>query len=178
MPAAHNSLASTWDRCRAQTTFNIGLTGTGGTVSSNPDLTVSTPLINTGNNNNAGGVLKTGAGIMTLTGASTYTGGTTINGGAIIIQADNNLGASASGGTLNGGMLTTTAGITDTHVFTIGASGGTIKVASTNTSNYQYYFHTANTLLGSGPLTLTGPGTLTPSLGNCALPRPIATAAM
>ena len=63
-------------------------------------------------------------------------------------------------------MLTTTTGFNDSHVFTIGASGGTINVASTNTSNYQYYFHTANTLLGSGPLTLTGPGTLTPSLGN------------
>ena len=30
----------------------------------------------------------------------------------------------------------------------------------------QYYFHTANTLQGSGPLTLAGTGTLTAYVGN------------
>ena len=48
--------------------------------------------------------------------------------------------------------------ITDTNVITVGASGGTIYVA--NTFIGQIYLHTANTLIGSGPLTVIGVGTL------------------
>ena len=107
---------------------------------------------------------KTGPATLTLAGANTYSGGTTIDAGAISISADSNLGASAGTVTLNGGMLTTTAGVTNTHPFLIGPNGGTINVASPSGS--QYYFHTANTLLGSGPLTLGGTGTLTAYVGN------------
>ncbi len=67
--------------------------------------------------------------------------------------------------TLNGGTLATTAGVTNTHAFTIGASGGTIDVTTTG----QYFFNTPNTLLGSGTLTVTGNGTLTANTGNLRL---------
>ena len=100
-------------------------------------------------------VTVSGSGTTTLSAANTYSGGTYLN-GAASISANNNLGASGGTVTFNGGMLTTTAGITNTHPFVIGAGGGTIDVASAG----QYYFHTANTLLGNGPLTVTGTGAL------------------
>jgi autotransporter-associated beta strand protein len=149
-----------------QTLFVVNPTGGTGA-----DLTVTVPMANTsnGNNTNSTGFIKNGNGSMLLSGASIYSGTATINAGTVIISADNNLGTPAASVTLNGGVLTTTAGITNSHVFTIGASGGTINVASTDTGNYQYYFNTTNALSGSGPLTVTGPGTLTASLGNIRL---------
>ncbi len=66
-----------------QTTFNVGLTGPGGTVSSNPDLTISTPLTNSAGNSNSTGLNKTGPGILLLTGADTFTGAMTISNGTL-----------------------------------------------------------------------------------------------
>jgi fibronectin-binding autotransporter adhesin len=153
-----------------QTTFNVGLTGSAGTATSNPDLTISVPLAIGGDNSQANvGFIKTGPGTMLITGgasASSFSGTATINQGIVSINNNNDLGANAAAVMLNGGQLTTTAGITNTHVFTIGASGGTINVNSTNTGSYQYYFNTQNALIGSGPLTVTGTGTLAASLGN------------
>jgi autotransporter-associated beta strand protein len=105
---------------------------------------------------------KAGAGTLTLSGANTFTGGLTISGGAISVGANANLGANANAITLDGGALRTTAGITNTHPITVGAGGGTISVTTTG----QYFFNTANTLLGSGALTVTGNGTLTANTGN------------
>ncbi|MGC3992464.1 MAG: autotransporter-associated beta strand repeat-containing protein [Chthoniobacteraceae bacterium] len=107
-------------------------------------------------------LVKNDAGLWVLSGTNTFTGGDTLNSGILSINADANLGASTSAVTLNGGTLRTTAGITNTHAFTIGASGGTINVSTTG----QYFFNTANTLLGSGTLTLTGNGTLVANTGN------------
>jgi fibronectin-binding autotransporter adhesin len=113
----------------------------------------------------SGGLVKSGTGTLTLTTNNSYTGATAINGGSVFISADNNLGASGTSTvTLNGGTLSTTAGMTNTHAFTIGAGGGTINISGTGSGGTaQYFFNTANTLLGSGQLTVTGTGVLSTS---------------
>lgn len=110
----------------------------------------------------SGPVNKSGAGTVTFASSNSYTGLTTITGGAISISTNSNIGDASAPVLLNGGALRTTAGITNTHPVTFGVSGGTLNVTSAG----QLYFHTPNTLLGSGAMTLTGNGTLTVNVGN------------
>ncbi|MBC7783823.1 MAG: autotransporter-associated beta strand repeat-containing protein [Burkholderiales bacterium] len=117
---------------------------------------------NAGSNLN---LVKTGTGTLTLSNENLYTGTTTINGGAISIQADNNIGAAGSSMTINGGTLRTTAGIVNSHPVTIGAAGATINVTTTG----QFFFPTTNQLTGSGPLAITGAGTLAANFSNVRL---------
>lgn len=108
---------------------------------------------------------KVGTGTLTLSGTNLYAGTTTINGGAISVGANNNLGADGSPVMLDGGTLKTTAGVSNTHVITVGAAGGAINVATTG----QFFCNIADLLRGSGALSLTGTGTLTPNTGNLRL---------
>ena len=55
--------------------------------------------------NGTGVVSKIGVGTLALTGANTYSGGTNLNVGAILVGADNALGAAAGPLTFNGGTL-------------------------------------------------------------------------
>ena len=129
---------------------NLTLAGAGnGSISS---------IIGTG----AGGVTMNSIGTWTLSGASTYTGTTTINSGTLSLSGNNNLGGNSAPVSLNGGTVSTTAAITNTHPFTIGANGGAINV----TTSGQYFFNTASTLLGSGTLTVNGTGSLAANLSN------------
>jgi autotransporter-associated beta strand protein len=110
---------------------------------------------------------KTGTGTETLSGTNTYSGATTINAGTLSIAADSNLGAapgSATPGslTLSGGTLATTATLTlnANRGISLGASGGTIDVASGKTLTY------SGIAAGTGSLTKTDTGTLVLGGGN------------
>jgi autotransporter-associated beta strand protein len=107
---------------------------------------------------------KTGAGTLTLSGVNTFSGGLTISNGILATAANTTLGGAtgtAGAVSVNGGTLeyTNTTALTNTHAITIGASGGTFLIAGTATSgqNSRVIFNTANDLLGSGALTVTGP---------------------
>ena len=113
-----------------------------------------------------GGLTQSGSGTLTLsTATNTFSGGLTISGGTLAV--DNNLRLGGAGGTagavtINGGTLRMNLGSTtqtNTHVITVGASGGTIQVTSTG-SNPTYILGNAGNLTGSGNLTVSGNGTL------------------
>jgi fibronectin-binding autotransporter adhesin len=95
-----------------------------------------------------------GNGTVVLSGVNTYVGGTIVNPGTLSVSANANLGANASPVTLNGGTLQNTASFTDTHVITVGTNGGTINNAAG--AGNDLILGTANTLVGSGSLSVTG----------------------
>ena len=113
------------------------------------------------NGANALALTKTGAGTLTLSHANSYTGVTTVSAGTLSIAADNNLGTapnSATAGflTINGGTLATTSSFTlnANRGLSLGASGGTIDVASGTTLTY------SGIAASSGMLTKIDTGTL------------------
>lgn len=130
-------------------TLTVG--GTGATTMSG--------VIGDGSTGGTLALTKSGAGTLTLstTGNNTFSGGLTISAGTLSVASNTSLGGAggtAGAITLDGGTLRTTGGFTNTHVITIGSNGGTIN----NTATANLNFNTANTLLGSGTLTITGNG--------------------
>ena len=159
------------------TTFNVALTGTGGTISSNPDVTVAATLADlpgapqgSGSANYSAGLVKIGPGTMLLLGSDTYTGITIVNGGvlelgntaALLVSTFNADGA----GTLSFGTLAsaTFGGLQGAAGSTLALtnSAGTLPVALTVGQN-----NNSTTFSGSltdgdlgGSLTKVGTGTL------------------
>jgi autotransporter-associated beta strand protein len=114
-------------------------------------------------------VTKLGNGTLSLIGTglpNTFSGGLTISAGTVAF--DNNTALGGTGGTagavsINGGTLRaaiTSASITNTHVITVGSSGGTISVAKPTSGTPTFILGNAGNLTGNGNLTLTGDGTL------------------
>lgn len=122
------------------------------------------------NNTSATGLTKSGTGKMVLTGTNTYTGQTYLNEGTVGISSNANLGAAATGATLNldGGTLeaTSTFGLyngsagTNNRSVTLAQNGGTIAVTGANNLTI------AGTVSGVGSLNKTDTGTLTLSGAN------------
>ena len=123
-----------------------------GSVAFNPlgALTVGNTIVGTGS------VIQTGTGTLSLTGTNSYSGGTAINAGTLSISSDANLGNSAGGLALNGGMLQTTASLTSARSITLGGTGGSFNPAAGTTLTLNGPIG-GSALLG---LTMTGPGTL------------------
>lgn len=120
----------------AATIFNVS-DATGNAAA---DLTISIPLVNSGNNaSNHRGLIKTGLGTMLLAAANTYSGPTNVDGGTLALAG---AGSSSAGRVINvndGGTLRTdrtdmwgNAPITVSPVLTVNA-GGTL--ASNNCYN-------------------------------------------
>jgi autotransporter-associated beta strand protein len=126
------------------------------TDTSSDSLAISSNLIQ-----GVGALTKSGAGTLTLSGNNTYTGQTFVNGGTLSIGANVNLGAEATGATLNlrGGTLQATGNVTLDNsgankrlVVLTNASG--IDVTGSNTLTV------AGVVSGAGSLTKTNSGTL------------------
>ena len=145
--------------------------------SNNADSTFSGNLTGTGN------LTKQGSGTLILSGTNTYSGKTAINGGTISINADSRLGTApgsviADQLSLNGGTLAITTGFTmsTNRGITLGAGGGTINVATSETLAYGGVIAGSGNALaktGSGTLSLSGinayTGTTTISAGTLRL---------
>jgi autotransporter-associated beta strand protein len=142
-----------------------GLTFEEGTVTLNGSLDLSGSTIDVASGLTAElqsavsgtvGLTKVNAGTLKLTsGTSTFTGTVNVNAGTLDINADARLGNSANGVTINGGTLLFHQTFSSSRVYTLGASGGTISVATGQTA-------TLNTGLAANANTLAydGPGTL------------------
>ncbi len=143
----------------AQTANNLSGTG-------NVNLGTSTLTANNTANTDFGGtlggtgiLLKAGSGTLVLSGNNgTFTGNTTVAGGELSVSADNNLGATSSRLTLDGGSLRNTAAMSSGRAVTIGTSGGTLITDAGLTLS--------GAVSGSGDLTKTGAGTLVLSSNN------------
>jgi len=105
-----------------------------------------------------------GPGTLILQGANTYSGGTAINGGTLSISADNNLGATGTALSMNGGTLNPTVSFSSNRNITLGSSGGTFNMGSGATLTE------SGLIGGTGGLTMsTGTGTLLLSGANTYL---------
>ena len=159
------------------TTFNVGLTGTAGTVSSYPDLTVDATLGDLpGKPQFTGGIysaslVKIGAGTMLLLGSDTYTGTTFVDAGVLQLGNSAALGTgalAANGGTLdmNGYSVTVPSFSGAAGVITDSASA-TLATLTVSQSSHSTTFSGAITdgtgqlalALTGGKLTLSGTNT-------------------
>ena len=113
---------------------------------------------------------KSGDGVLVLGGTNTYTGQTFVNGGTVSITSNSQLGAVATGATLNlnGGTLAlATSGSValdnagaNRRAVAVGGAGGGFDVAQSGTLNI------TGVITAQGQLTKSGSGTLTLSADN------------
>lgn len=131
-----------------------------GTGIGNAQLSVTSNTFEVGsqftNDTGSAGVLeKVGTGTLVLTNtANDYTGGTVVSAGRLQVASDDVLGAAATGITLNGGTLATTAEMISSRAVALGANNGTVDTSSATTLTL------SGVVSGTGSLTKTGAGVL------------------
>ncbi|MFA6565004.1 MAG: autotransporter-associated beta strand repeat-containing protein, partial [Verrucomicrobiia bacterium] len=161
-----NGAALTIDGGTLQTTNNFALNNrptvlgvAGGTfVVDNNSILIHTNLIS-----GVGTLFKGGTGTLILSNVNTYSGGTVITNGTIYVFGDNNnLGVTGAPVILaGGGALRVTNSFTfGNRPFTMGVNGGFINIDANSSVTI------TNTIIGTGSLSLAGPGTLTLSGDN------------
>ena len=103
-----------------------------------------------------GAIRKIAAGILTLTGANTYQGGTRIQGGTVAVGADNAMGGTGGGITLDGGGLafTNSFSLSGSRSVTVTANNGTLAANAGVTGTL------TQAITGAGSLTKDGAGTV------------------
>ena len=154
-------------------TLQIGDGGTDGSIAATSGITNNASLVyNLADSrtfdhiiSGSGTLTKTGEGTLTLSGSNTYGGQTSVSGGTLSISSNANLGAVATGATLNlnGGTLQTTANDitldnsgTNKRGIVLGSGGGAFDTATSNKT-----LTVTGVISGSGALTKTGAGDLT-----------------
>ncbi len=159
------------------TTFNVGLTGTAGTISANPDLTVAGnfgdlqgALQFSGNPAFSASLVKAGAGTMLLASSDSYSGTTIVAAGALVLGDSGSLLKStfdtSGSGTLSFGTLASAmfGGLQGASgMLALTSSGGSIPLALTvgNNSNSTTFSGALSDAGLGGSLTKIGTGTLT-----------------
>ncbi|MGJ7511463.1 autotransporter-associated beta strand repeat-containing protein [Variovorax sp. GT1P44] len=151
-------------------TLQVGNGGTTGTLAAPAVQNSGTLVFNRSNPysvanaiSGTGDVRQVGSGTTTLTAANSYTGGTTISAGTLQVGADNNLGATSSGVTIDGATLATTTTFAMTHATALNTGGGTFNVATSTALTANGVIANGN---GPGAITKTGTGTLVLNAAN------------
>ncbi|WP_371345259.1 autotransporter-associated beta strand repeat-containing protein [Ancylobacter sp. IITR112] len=144
---ANGILAPTTSFTSART---VTLTGTGGfSVGSGITLAL------TGKVGGDGGLVVAGGGTLELGGINSYAGGTLVSGATLAVHADESLGASGTGLSLDGAALKVLHSFSTARDITLSAAGAVIEVAEDR------FLAVSGTVTGTGVLTKTGDGRLT-----------------
>jgi len=138
--------------------MKININGNATLLASNGDIILSSNSSLTG----SGSLTKNGSGNLILSGTSSFTGATTINQGAVVLGANQNLGAIAGSGNLSLGTytLTTNASSSTTFSGAISGSGGLTKNGTGTLTLTGELSYTGNTSINTGTVVIGSPSQL------------------
>ena len=138
--------------------MKININGNATLLASNGDIILSSNSSLTG----SGSLTKNGSGNLILSGTSSFTGTTNINQGAVVLGANQNLGAIAGSGNLSLGTytLTTNASSSTTFSGAISGSGGLTKNGTGTLTLTGELSYTGNTSINTGTVVIGSPSQL------------------
>jgi autotransporter-associated beta strand protein len=138
--------------------MKININGNATLLASNGDIILSSNSSLTG----SGSLTKNGSGNLILSGTSSFTGATNINQGAVVLGANQNLGAIAGSGNLSLGTytLTTNASSSTTFSGAISGSGGLTKNGTGTLTLTGELSYTGNTSINTGTVVIGSPSQL------------------
>ena len=134
--------------------MRININGSSNLLASNGDIIFSTNSTLSG----SGNLAKNGSGNLILAGTSNFTGTTTINSGAVVLGANQTLGAIAGSGNLTLGSYTLTTNSSSSTIFSgiISGSGSLTKNGSGTLSLGGENSYNGATTVNAGTLAVTG----------------------